>query len=60
MGSKMKLQNRIALVNVGIFAALILEYYRGVTIAILIGCGFFLLLLVNIIFVIRLRKSNNQ
>jgi hypothetical protein len=53
---KMKLKNQILIVNAAVLAGLVFEYFRGVTIDILVLTAVFLLLLANIIFFIRLRK----
>jgi hypothetical protein len=53
---KIKLQNQILIVNVAILAGLAFEYFRGITVGILVLCGVFLLPLANIIFFIRLGK----
>jgi hypothetical protein len=53
---KMKLQNQILIVNVGILGGLVFEYFRGTPIGVLAVCGVFLLLLANVIFLVRLKK----
>jgi len=57
---KMKIEKQRLIVDVGIPCALAFEYFRGVPIGILAGCGIVLLLLAKIIFFIRLRKLKTK
>ena len=45
--AKMKLQHRAVWGNLGICCGLVLEYYRGVSLAILVAAGAILLVLFN-------------
>ena len=60
MQKKMELKNQILLVNVCIFAALALEYFRGAPMLALAVSAIFLFLLVNVIFYVRLKKAKKQ
>ncbi len=57
MAKNMPLKNQFLLVNICIVAGLILEYYRGAPILAILITGIFLLLLVNIIFFIRFKRT---
>ena len=58
MAIKMQFRNQVLLVNICIFAGLIFQYFRGMPILIVVGCGVFLLLMVNIIFLVRAKRVN--
>lgn len=53
---KMNLQMQILIVNLGVLAGLVFEYFQGAPHGIIFGCGIFLLLLVNGIFFVRIRR----
>jgi hypothetical protein len=55
--AKMKLQHRAAWGNLGICCGLVLEYYRGVSLAILIAVGVIVLVLFNGLLLFRYRKQ---
>jgi hypothetical protein len=55
--ASMKLQHRAIWGNLGICCGLVLEYYRGVSLGILIATGAMLLVLFNGILLFRYRKQ---
>jgi hypothetical protein len=54
----MKIRNQIVIVNVCILAGLVYEYFKGAPVLAVFAAGMLLLILTNVIFFIRLRKSN--
>jgi hypothetical protein len=56
----MKLRNQILIVNAAVLAGLGFVYFQGSPLTIIIGCGIFLLLLVNAIFFFRMRRLKNH
>ncbi len=60
MQKKMELKSQILLVNVCIFAALALEYFRRAPILALVISAIFLFLLVNVIFYVRMKKAKKM
>ncbi len=42
--------------NAGVLGGLVLEYFQGASLAIIVGCGAFLFLFVNAIFLVRARR----
>lgn len=59
MTGKMKLRTQILLVNAGILAGLVWEYFRGTRILAILVTGVLLLLMANIIFLVRLQRPKN-
>jgi hypothetical protein len=57
--NKMKLKNQALIVNVAILAGLGFQYFRGAPILAILIAGILLLLIVNVIFFVRLRKSKS-
>ena len=60
MQKQKELTNQILLVNVCIFAALVLEYFRRAPMLALVISAIFLFLLVNVIFYVRLKKAKKM
>jgi hypothetical protein len=55
--AKMKIETRLLIVNLAIIAALGFEYFRKVPILAILIAGILVLLVANIIFFVRLRKT---
>ena len=56
----MNLRNRIVILNVGILCGLVLEYFRGVRIVVIVGCGLFLFLFANLLLFRRQKEKKPQ
>jgi hypothetical protein len=55
----MKIWNQIVIVNVCILVGLVYEYFKGAPVLPVFTAGIVLLILANVIFFVRLWKSNS-